>query len=472
MGSEEHRAEKLRRYLRELAPEARALLMAELERGVERGDRLPGADLILQELRNSSRGAAPPPSRIGDPVRLFFAPLTPFIVDDAPDYVHEGRLARASLSPLWQWISRDIAAAETKAYVDHAGRLLSVGDSVKAELAARTFQDRLILRIQETLAAARADDKVRRRLAMQIGTPRAIDDALRFVGLLTARDPLVKLAAKLPSSIRNLADDQLGSIKDLLDSVANEREVFTYGLVLVMGRLASPWQLIRLATRAAESDIAARVADTPYGIAVMMVLQEVERLVRQLSDDLKRGLALDHPTLLKDIHDTARGLRTEMDLSVDSPWARRLAAICGQIAEVLRSEIESVPGRVRRLLRPRPTREIVAGSAVDLTEVRETEALLAFVGSCRNYASELAINEMTLRAWSDVQHCLEVSVQTLVDGLRVAGDQERSYRQSQVDAAVRFCGRVFGDEYASLIAKAAGVAAQSERAAAAAAARA
>ena len=124
-----------------------------------------------------------------------------------------------------------------------------------------------------------------------------------------------------------------------------------------------------------------------------------------------------------------------------------------------------MPGRVRRLLRPRPTREIVAGSAVDLTEVQETETLLAFVGTCRNYANELAINEMTLRAWSDVQHCLELSVQTLVDGLRVAGDQERSYRQSQVDAAVRFCGRVFGEDYASLIAKAAGVAVQSERAA-------
>ena len=35
---------------------------------------------------------------------------------------------------------------------------------------------------------------------------------------------------------------------------------------------------------------------------------------------------------------------------------------------------------------------------------------------------------------------------------------ERAFRQSQVDAAVRFCAKVFGQEYASLLTKAAEVA--------------
>ena len=42
--------------------------------------------------------------------------------------------------------------------------------------------------------------------------------------------------------------------------------------------------------------------------------------------------------------------------------------------------------------------------------------------------------------------------------LREAGDAERPFRQSQVDAAVRFCAKVFGQEYASLLTKAAEVA--------------
>jgi hypothetical protein len=46
----------------------------------------------------------------------------------------------------------------------------------------------------------------------------------------------------------------------------------------------------------------------------------------------------------------------------------------------------------------------------------------------------------------------------LLDALRGASAGERSFRQSQVDAAVRFCAKAFGQEYASLLAKAAEVA--------------
>ena len=42
--------------------------------------------------------------------------------------------------------------------------------------------------------------------------------------------------------------------------------------------------------------------------------------------------------------------------------------------------------------------------------------------------------------------------------MRGATGGERVFRQSQVDAAVRFCAKVFGHEYASTLAKAAEVA--------------
>jgi hypothetical protein len=59
--------------------------------------------------------------------------------------------------------------------------------------------------------------------------------------------------------------------------------------------------------------------------------------------------------------------------------------------------------------------------------------------------------------------------QALLDALRSAGPGDLPFRQSQVDAAVRFCPRIFGQEqeYASLLAKAAEVAGQRQRKAAA-----
>jgi hypothetical protein len=100
---------------------------------------------------------------------------------------------------------------------------------------------------------------------------------------------------------------------------------------------------------------------------------------------------------------------------------------------------------------------------LDADEVVETESLVGFVGTARNFASELAINEMTQRTFSELQQYLDNSARALLDGLRHAGAGDRSFRQSQVDAAVRFCAKAFGREYAALVGKAAEVAGAAER---------
>jgi hypothetical protein len=101
------------------------------------------------------------------------------------------------------------------------------------------------------------------------------------------------------------------------------------------------------------------------------------------------------------------------------------------------------------------------------TRVVEVESLIGFLMTCRNYAGELAINEITQRVFNDLQKSLEAGTNALLDALRQSTGSERSFRQSQVDAAIRFCNKVFGEEYASLFAKAADMAAPGERKAAA-----
>ncbi len=70
---------------------------------------------------------------------------------------------------------------------------------------------------------------------------------------------------------------------------------------------------------------------------------------------------------------------------------------------------------------------------------------------CRTYASELAINEVTLRTYSDLQQYVEQSTEALVQSLRSGDIKTRSYRQMQVQAAIRFCEVLFGHDYASLM---------------------
>jgi hypothetical protein len=150
-----------------------------------------------------------------------------------------------------------------------------------------------------------------------------------------------------------------------------------------------------------------------------------------------------------------------MDLAVDSAWSRQLAAIRADISNLLKPEIDTTPGLVRRLLRPHPAKDIRPGSTVDSIDVDEAEARVEFVGACRHYAGELALSEVTLRAYSELTQYLETGTKVLLDTLRHSGDADRPFRQSQVDAAIRLCRTQFGAEYAELLAKAAGVAVQS-----------
>ena len=62
---------------------------------------------------------------------------------------------------------------------------------------------------------------------------------------------------------------------------------------------------------------------------------------------------------------------------------------------------------------------------------------------------------MTLRTYSDLQQYVERSTEQLVQSLRGGDHKVRTYRQQQVQAAIRFCQVLFGDDYASLMSRAA-----------------
>src|SRR6185312_16769351 len=138
-----------------------------------------------------------------------------------------------------------------------------------------------------------------------------------------------------------------------------------------------------------------RVAATPYGVAVTVALHDLSCLAASLRADIRRGHFANVAENLKTLHDGVRGLRTELDLRSDSSWGKQLTSIRAEISNALQSEIDSVPGRVRRILRQKADKDISIGAKVDSTEVDETAALIDFVAVCRTYASELAINEVT-----------------------------------------------------------------------------
>jgi hypothetical protein len=450
--------ERLRDYLAQLPPQSQALLMREFERAIERGEDAVVANFVLEELRKIVRGTEEPTrGRSEDPARLLFRPIEPFLIDgNFPR--RPGQVRRASLAPVWQWLIRDGAPDAAR---DFEAALNATRDSEKSsalDVAVRNFQRAAADAIGQLLADGD------RRLLARVGGPEVLEDLQPIGAVLQAREAMETLNGRLPTNFRVFAESQVGSVVASLNVPSLQTpQLLPFALSLVMQRLTAPWQIIRLAIRIAASDDEIRVAATPYGVAVTIALHDLSYLTAVLRTDIRRG-QFDHVAeLLKTLHDGVRGLRTELDLRNDSAWGKQLTSIRAEISNALQSEIDSVPGRVRRILRQRPDKDISIGAKVDSTEVDETAALIDFVAVCRNYASELAINEVTLRTYSDLQQYVEKSTEALVQSLRAADTKTRPYRQSQVQAAIRFCEVLFGHDYASLMSRAADNAATGER---------
>jgi hypothetical protein len=454
--------ERLRDYLAQLPPQSQALLMREFERAIERGEDTTVATFVLEQLRKVVRGSDEEVRpRTDDPARLLFRPLEPFLVEGNPQ-IRPGQIRRASLPPVWQWLNRDGAPDQARAFEAALAEMRETGATSHLEPAIRKFQFAAADAIFKIATPVPGGDK--QRALARVGAPNVIEDLLPIGALLQAREALDTLNGRLPSFLRVFGEPQVASVGASLNVPSLQTPLLLpFALSLVMQRLTAPWQIIRLAIKMAASDDEIRVAATPYGVAVTIALHDLSFLAASLRTDIKRSHFDNVAEHLKALHDGVRGLRTELDLRNDSTWGRQLASIRADISNALQSEIDSVPGRVRRLLRQRADKDIPAGARVDTVEVDEVAALIDFVAVCRTYASELAINEVTLRTYSDLQQYVEHATEALVQSLRGGDAKARAYRQMQVTAAIRFCDVLFGHDYASLMSRAAENAVSGER---------
>ena len=454
--------ERLRDYLAQLPPQAQALLMREFERAIERGEDTTVATFVLEQLRKIVRGTdeeARP--RVDDPARLLFRPLEPFLVEGNAA-IRPGQIRRTSLLPVWQWLNREGAPDQAREFEAALARVREGGAAADLTVVVRRFQHAAADAIFKIAKPVPGGDQ--QRALTRIGPPKVIEDMLPIGSVLQAREALDTLGGRLPSFMRVFAEAQIGSIGTCLNVPSLQTpQLLPFALSMVMQRLPAPWQIIRLAIKMAASDDEIRVAATPYGIAITIALHDLSLLAATLRTDIKRGHFDTVADQLKTLHDGVRGMRTELDLRNDSSWGKQLTSIRADISNALQSEIDSVPGRVRRLLRQRADKDIPAGAKIDPGEVDEAAALIDFVAVCRTYASELAINEVTLRTYSDLQQYVEKSTESLVQSLRGGDAKSRGFRQMQVNAAIRFCEVLFGQDYASLMSRAAENALTGER---------
>ena len=349
--------DRIQDFLRRLTPLARNNLLTELERLEACDAAVPGSATVVEKLRMEFRKDGQTHNRLDNPARYFFAPLEPLLVDGAPEHANSGRILRGSISPVWEWISRNLLPTMTRDYVNAMNRLIAADNQREAGRVVSTFQTKVVKSLEGTLSAPDSAALARTKLAIYTASQAAYDDATKMLSVLRARDVLAKLGDALPAKIGKFDDAQVAKISALLDGVRKTNaETVPFALALVATRLKTPWHLIRLATKAAPSKDVADVAATPYAVVVSMVLDRLEDSRSVLRIALRNNRVLVAKEILTEIYDAEYALQVRIDRFDESDWGKRLQILMSAISALVEAEVSRFPDNVDHVLASRSLR--------------------------------------------------------------------------------------------------------------------
>jgi hypothetical protein len=349
--------DQLSGFLQKLTPLSRSCLLSELERLELCGIDMPGSASVQAKLRAEFRKDGSTQARATNPSRYFFAPLELLLIDGAPEHPNLGRISRNTLTPIWEWICRDMLPTMARDYIKAINDQATANNPKELLKIAATFQIKVVKVLENTLASAESTEFARGKLAQYTASRTAFDDVRKMQQVLRAGDALPKFNEKLPEKIAKFDDGRVAQITAQLDAFRKSHpDALPFALALVARRLKTSWELVRLATRAAASKSAADVAATPYACVVSMVLDRLDDKRLALRIALRHNRVLVARDLLAEIYDTEYALKVRIDGIESCEWGVRLQQLMDAIAALVSAEVSRFPSNVGHILGSRRLR--------------------------------------------------------------------------------------------------------------------
>jgi len=350
--------DRIQEFLQRLTPLTRGSLLNELER-LEACDSDPlGSAEALANLRAELRKDGSTQNRAATPARHFFAPLEPLLTDGASEQANPGRILRGSLFPIWEWISRDLLPTMARDYVKKIEELTAADKPREVRQVVTTFQTKVVKYLESTRGSPDRADQARAKLAVYTASRAVYADLTKMLCVLRDREALAKFNEALPARIDKFDDARVAKIMALLDGFGKSHaEAIPFALALVAKRLKTPWQLVRLATKAAPSKNAADIAAARYAVAVSMVLDRLDDRRSELRVALRNNRVMVAREILADIYDTEYALQVRIDLLDQSEWGERLRNLTDAVAALVEAELARFPDKIDHVLGSRRLRK-------------------------------------------------------------------------------------------------------------------
>ncbi|WP_319529353.1 hypothetical protein [uncultured Cohaesibacter sp.] len=447
MADSEKLKEKLSLYLSTLSESAQKLLLRSLESGEREGKSDAASMLILAALRNVLREDEPLVTLNNFVREEFFKPSQPFI--SAIDHVakQKARISPTSIDKIWTWVERDVATAEQQERLK-----MPCNGMDSKDIAGRSMmmRDELLQASNRKIKTMMREIGGEQKLASQLGGRNVYEDMLEVLAASDNLKPLLPVISKLPDEILSWSspegEEAYGAVcKYIQQSPMKSPWVFS----AITSRLAAPRLRVQVASKLAGSDDAIQIAATVYSPAIHQVFADLEAYLTAFETQFKDNSDLDALIAsLASWRNLAKAVETELEIPSQSPWGKALSGMKSRLSEILKNEVESAPGLMRKALKAPKS-----GSDEHYDEnviADATKAIQIFYHAERMKES-LALNGPVTRSRKELDQSFEILSTSLVDRTRQAKGDDVATCKALGEAAISFARQIVDENYANAL---------------------
>jgi hypothetical protein len=411
-------------------------------------------DSILEALRPALRRAERP-RRVLTPLRLFCQPFEDLLTSEPRTAKQKGRISRTTIVPLWTWLTETLAPQESTAYTGRASELIGRGRVDEAIDVAVAYAAAVAPMLRAALTGEIATKKARAVL----NGDAAVADAEEIAILIACGSEIIGLQKMFPRPFSGINDEMLWSARAIYDRV-NEvaADAAPYIPVILMSRLARPWEALRLPMMIARQTQDTLISSTDMGLAGELLFGDLDRLSSAIRATKHPGFDADK--LISDIGHFAEissAVVKEIDVRRDGKWGQGLLKDRAEVGNVMSGLMERAPKEIANAL---PTRKLgnfastrvpdfsrsVAPEKVDIAQ-----RYARLIAGCRPFAAAASFAAKLKDAEEEAMLLLRTYNEDVVKELRAGEASRRAVVEEQFGLAVELTAALFSEEDADLL---------------------
>lgn len=305
-------------------------------------------ELLLEGLRPSIATSEHHVNRTPTPMRMFCVPFEDLLVAGRRGK-HRGRIARASLSPVWEWLASELMPTSFREHYDKLTTAILDNDQDDIRACSIKFHQAGAKALTKALEGATEGSKRRIKLASELGGEDIVDDAEDMAKVLEAVPEIFELRDNLVEPVPTLSRDQLRFVCDQYEAIeAKVPGAGPYALAVAMHRLTRPWEIMRAAAFIKAHADADGVSRSDLDMAVDILFADMEDCIAYFEEQKARSFDPDaaHHHIMAYAR-IAQGIAKELDVVGNERWRERYDELQARGAGEFERLIEQVPGQIK-----------------------------------------------------------------------------------------------------------------------------